>query len=50
MRKLQGEGVPLDNTERTLVATPRLTVEDLRAAAKRYLSGENYVYAAVRGK
>ena len=42
-------GVPLDHTDRTLRVVPTLKVEDLRAAARRYLGGENYVYAAVRG-
>lgn len=43
-------GVPLDHTEQTLAIIPKLTVADLQNAAKRYMGGENYVYAAVRGK
>ena len=43
-------GVPLDNVDRTLAAVPRFSADDLRAVARRYLAGENYVYAAVRGK
>jgi zinc protease len=42
--------VPLDHVDRTLEAASRLGVEDLRAAARRYLAGDNYVFAAVRGK
>jgi zinc protease len=41
--------VPLDNVDRTLRAIPGLSVEDMRSVARRYLSGESYVYAAVRG-
>jgi zinc protease len=41
--------VPLDNVDRILRATPGLTVEEVRAVARKYLAGENYVYAAVRG-
>ncbi|MEO5694694.1 MAG: hypothetical protein ABIQ72_16300, partial [Usitatibacter sp.] len=43
-------GVPLDHTEKMLGIMPRLSVADLQGAAKHYLGGENYVYAAVRGK
>ncbi len=43
-------GLPLDHTERTLRHMPSLGVDDLRSVARRYLGGENYVYAAVRGK
>ena len=43
-------GVPLENVDRTLAAVPRFSADDLRAVARRYLAGENYVYAAVRGK
>jgi zinc protease len=42
--------LPLDNTDRTLRIIPTLTAEDLRKAAQHYLGGDNYVYAAVRGK
>ena len=42
--------VPLDNTDRILRAVPGLTVADLQRVAKQHLAGENYVYAAVRGK
>ena len=42
--------VPLDNVDRILRAAPALSVEDLRAVARKYLAGDNYVYAAVRGK
>ena len=41
--------VPLDNVDRILRVAPGLGVEDLRAVARKYLGGENYVYAAVRG-
>ncbi|HYC38080.1 MAG TPA: pitrilysin family protein [Usitatibacter sp.] len=43
-------GVPLDNVDRTLAAVPGYSADDLRAVARRYLAGDNYVYAAVRGK
>ncbi|MEO5692625.1 MAG: pitrilysin family protein [Usitatibacter sp.] len=43
-------GVPLDHTEKMLGVMPGLSVADLQGAAKRYLGGDNYVYAAVRGK
>jgi zinc protease len=42
--------LPLDNTERLLRIVPSLGVEDLRRAARNNLGGDNYVYAAVRGK
>lgn len=43
-------GVPLDNVDRTLAAVPTLSVEAMQAIARRYLTGDNYVYAAVRGQ
>ena len=42
-------GLPLDNVDRTLAVVPGLRADDLRAVARRYFSGDNYVYAAVRG-
>ena len=42
-------GLPLDRVDRLLVEVPRLTVDQVRAVARRYLAGEDYVYAAVRG-
>jgi zinc protease len=42
--------VPLDNVDRTLRTVPGLSVEDVRAVARRYLSADNFVYAAVRGR
>jgi putative tricarboxylic transport membrane protein len=42
--------LPLDNTDRTLRIIPTLTAQDLRNAARHHLAGDNYVYAAVRGK
>lgn len=41
--------VPLDHVDLTLRAVPGLSVDDMRAVARRYFSGDNYVYAAVRG-
>ena len=43
-------GVPLDNVDRTLAAVPGMTVESMQATARKYLAGDNYTYAAVRGK
>jgi zinc protease len=43
-------GLPLDFVERTLRLVPGLTAQDLRDAARRHLAGDNYVYAALRGK
>jgi zinc protease len=43
-------GVPLDHTDRVLKQVPGITSSDLRSAAKKYMAGDNYVYAAVRGK
>ena len=43
-------GLPLDAFDRTLAEVPRLTVTDLRRVGKKYFGGENYVFAAVRGK
>jgi zinc protease len=43
-------GLPLDSTDRTLRLVPALTVEQLRSVAKKHLGGDNYVYAAQRGK
>ena len=41
--------VPLDNVDRILRAAPGLSVADVRSVARKYLAGDNYVYAAVRG-
>jgi zinc protease len=41
--------VPLDHVDLTLRTVPGLSVDDMRAVARRYFSGDNYVYAAVRG-
>jgi zinc protease len=41
--------LPLDRVDRLLVEVPRLTVDQMRVVARRYLAGEDYVYAAVRG-
>ena len=41
--------VPLDHVDLTLRTVPGISVADLRAVAQRYFSGDNYVYAAVRG-
>ena len=43
-------GLPLDSVDRILAAVPGLTVKDLQRVAREQLSGDNYVYAAVRGK
>ncbi|HUP29581.1 MAG TPA: pitrilysin family protein [Usitatibacter sp.] len=43
-------GLPLDNVDRILAAVPGLTVADLQRVAREQLAGDNYVYAAVRGK
>lgn len=43
-------GLPLDAFDRTLAEVPRLTVDDLRRVGKTYFAGEDYVFAAVRGK
>ena len=42
-------GVPLDFVDRTLAAIPKVSVADLHAVSARYFSGDDYVYAAVRG-
>ncbi|MGZ5080589.1 MAG: M16 family metallopeptidase [Usitatibacter sp.] len=42
--------LPLDYTDRVLRIVPTLTAEDLRKAARNHLGGDNYVYAAVRGR
>jgi zinc protease len=43
-------GLPLDSVDRILAAAPGLTVKDLQRVAREHLAGDNYVYAAVRGK
>lgn len=43
-------GLPLDAFDKTLAEVPRLTVEDLRRAGKKYFAGDDYVFSAVRGK
>jgi zinc protease len=40
--------VPLDHVDLTLRTVPGISVEDMRAVARRYFSADNYVYAAVR--
>lgn len=42
--------VPLDNADRILRTVPALTLDDLRRVAREHLAGDNYVYAAVRGR
>ncbi|MGK2857924.1 MAG: M16 family metallopeptidase, partial [Thermoanaerobaculia bacterium] len=43
-------GVGLDFTERLLEITSNITLDDVRAVAKKYLSGENFVAAVQSGK
>ena len=43
-------GLPLDAFDKTLAEVPRLTVQDLRHVGGKYFAGEDYVFAAVRGK
>lgn len=43
-------GVGLDFTERLLETTSKITLDEVRAAAKKYLSGENFVAAVQSGK
>jgi len=43
-------GVPLDSVDRMLAQVPGLTPDDLRAVSRKYLQGDAYVYAAVRGR
>jgi zinc protease len=43
-------GVPLDFTTGVLAAVQKLTIDDAKAAAAKYLGGDNYVVAIVRGK
>ena len=43
-------GLPLDQVDRQLKVLPALGLADVHAAARTFLSGDNYVYAAVRGK
>jgi len=42
--------LPLDRIDQLLVAIPNLSQEQVRAVAGRWLSGDDYVYAAVRGR
>ena len=43
-------GVGLDFTERLLETTSKITLDEVRAAAKKYLSGDNFVAAVQSGK
>jgi zinc protease len=43
-------GMPLDAVDRILAAVPAIQVQDLQRVARQYLSGDDHVYAAVRGK
>ena len=42
--------LPLDRVHQLLVEIPKLSQEQVRAVAGRWLSGDEYVYAAVRGR
>jgi zinc protease len=43
-------GVGLDFTERLLATTSKITIDEVRAVAKKYLSSENFVGAVQSGK
>jgi len=43
-------GVGFDFTDRLLETTSKITLDEVRGAAKKYLSGENFVAAVQSGK
>lgn len=42
-------GTPLGSNDATMKRMAELSADDVRAVAKKYFAGDNYVYAAVRG-